>query len=60
MPHQNLREKKISKQIHLRKIQRENIWVKKNTSPEPEGEQFQQTNSLQKNPKRKSTDKIYE
>ena len=60
IPHQKLREKKISKLIHLGKIQRENIWVKKITSPKSKGEQFQQTNSLQKNPKRKSKDKIYE
>ena len=44
-------EKKF--QTHLRKIQRENIWVKKIASPKSKGEKIQQTNSPQKNPKRK-------
>ena len=57
IPHQNLREKKFSKQIHFRKIQRENpkrkYMSQKNASPKSKGEKIQQTNSPQKNPKRK-------
>ena len=57
MPHQNLREKKFSKLTHLRKNQRENIWVKKITSPNSKGKKNQQTNSPQNNPKRIYTSK---
>ena len=37
LPHQNLREKNFRQLTHLRKIQRENIWVKKITSPKSKG-----------------------
>ena len=57
IPHQNLEKKKVSKIAHLRKIQRENGWVKNVTSPKSKGKKCEQKNSPQKNPRRKCVKK---
>ena len=57
LPHQNLRETNVTKITHLRKIQRENLWVKKITSQKTKGKN-EENNSPHKNPKRKYVNKI--